>query len=262
MPTADARIDEFARFAEDLLRESGELILHYFGKPLHVRLKADRSPVTVADRDAEALLRARIQARYPGHQVLGEEQGTSGAENAHLQWVLDPIDGTKAFVRGVPLFGTLIGLLERGRPILGAIHLPATGELLLGAQGRPTRLNGEPVHVSDVTELERAAVMLTCPDSIFETGHGAAFHALRARAELVRGWGDCYGHFLVATGRAEVMLDPVMNLWDIAALKPCVEGAGGRLTDFAGNGEHLGTSALSTNGALHQTVLEILGTDR
>jgi histidinol phosphatase-like enzyme (inositol monophosphatase family) len=254
----DLHIDEWAAFASDLARESGELILHYYRKPLDVQRKADQSPVTVADRDAEALLRARIEARYPDHQVLGEEAGTSGPPEARFQWVLDPIDGTKAFVRGVPLFGTLIGLLDRGRPVLGVIHLPATGELLIGAEGRATTLNGELVRVSGVDTLRGAAVMLTCPDTIFEMGYGEAFHALRGQAELVRGWGDCYGHFLVATGRAEVMLDPTMNLWDIAALKPCVEGAGGRLTDFSGEGNTLGTSALSTNGALHDPVLRIL----
>jgi histidinol phosphatase-like enzyme (inositol monophosphatase family) len=252
------RTGEWARFATELAGESGELILRYFRKPLDVQRKPDQSPVTAADREAEALLRARIRARYPEHAVLGEEGGGSGPAAARFQWVLDPIDGTKAFVRGVPLFGTLIGLLDAGRPILGVIHLPATGELLLGVEGQPTLLNGEPVRVSSVTELERAAVMLTCPHSIFETGHGAAFHVLRSRAELVRGWGDCYGHFLVATGRADVMLDPVMNLWDVAALKPCVEGAGGRLTDFAGENSRLGTSALSPTGALHLAVLDIL----
>jgi histidinol phosphatase-like enzyme (inositol monophosphatase family) len=172
--------------------------------------------------------------------------------------VLDPIDGTLSFVRGVPLFGTLIGLLEEGRPILGAIHIVALGELMIGAAGRPTTLNGKPVRVSPVRELEQATVLLTCPAAIFEKGHGEAFHRLRSRAALMRGWGDCYGHVLVASGRAEIMLDPQMSFWDIVALKPCVEGAGGRLTDFAGQGETIGDSALSTNGALHDAVLEIL----
>jgi histidinol phosphatase-like enzyme (inositol monophosphatase family) len=252
----EARMEQWIEFATALARASGEVILRHYGGPLDVELKADRSPVTVADREAEALLRARIAARYPDHQVLGEEGGASGQEGAALQWVLDPIDGTQSFVRGVPLFGTLIGLMEEGRPILGVIHLPVTGEMLIGARGRPTTLNGRPVRVSSVRQLERAALLLTCPHTILETGHGEAFHRLRARVELVRGWGDCFGHFLVATGRAEIMLDPIVNLWDVAALKPCVEGAGGRLTDFAGNA--LGPSALSTNALLHDSVLELL----
>ena len=202
-------------------------------------------------------MREMIPRRFPDHGILGEEFGPERTD-AEFVWVLDPVDGTKAFTTACPLFGTLIGLLEEGRPILGAIHLPATGELALGARGRPTLLNGKPVRVSAVRALEQATVLLTDPAEIFERGYGEAFHRLRARAELVRGWGDCYGHFLVATGRAEVMLDPVMNLWDIAALKPCVEGAGGRLTDFAGEGERLGESALSTNGLLHDAVLDAL----
>ncbi len=251
-------MQELVDFTEHLARRSGELILRHFGEPLAVERKADGTPVTVADREAERLLRAEIEARYPDHAVLGEEGGQSGAEGAAFQWVLDPIDGTKAFVRGVPLFGTLIALLEEGRPVLGAIHLPALGQLLIGARDRPTTLNGRPVRVSDVGALGRATLLLTSPASIFELGHGAAYHRLRERVELVRGWGDCYGHFLVASGRAEVMLDPVMNLWDVAALKPCIEGAGGRLTDLEGKGSGLGESALSTNGHLHEEVLSLL----
>ena len=232
-------MQELVDFTEHLARRSGELILRHFGGPLTVERKADDTPVTVADREAERLLRAEIEARYPDHAILGEEGGQSGAEGAAFQWVLDPIDGTKAFVRGVPLFGTLIALLEEGRPVLGAIHLPALGQLLIGARDSITTLNGRPVRVSDVDDLGRATLLLTSPASIFELGHGAAYHRLRERVELVRGWGDCYGHFLVACGRAEIMLDPVMNLWDVAALKPCIEGAGGRLTDLAGEGRRL-----------------------
>ena len=157
------------------------------------------------------------------------------------------------------MFGTLIALLEEGQPVLGAIHLPATGDLLLGARGLPTTLNGRAVRVSEVADLNRATLLLTSPSAVFELGHGEAFHRLRKRVELVRGWGDCYGHFMVATGRAEIMIDPIMNLWDIAALKPCVEGAGGKLTDLEGQGG-LGESVLSTNGLLHQQVLDLIGT--
>jgi histidinol phosphatase-like enzyme (inositol monophosphatase family) len=252
-------LDGWLDFAVSLARESGELILRYYRTQLAIEEKPDHSPVTIADREAEALMRRRIEARHPDHAVLGEEGGLSGPPEAELRWVLDPIDGTRAFVHGVPLFGTLIGLLRGDRPILGIIHLPATGELMAGAEGRPTLLNGKAVRVSDVTDLSKATVLLTCPSTLFDMGHGEAFHRLRGRAGLVRGWGDCYGHFLVAAGRAEVMLDPIMNLWDVAALQPCVEGAGGRLTDFGGSSA-LGASALSTNGALHDQVLDLLGT--
>jgi histidinol phosphatase-like enzyme (inositol monophosphatase family) len=254
----DASLDALLDFAASLARESGALILRYYRTQLAVEEKPDRSPVTRADKEAEELMRRRIESRFPGHAVLGEEGGTSGREQAELRWVLDPIDGTRAFVHGVPLFGTLIGLLRGDRPLLGIIHLPATGELMAGAEGRATLLNGRPVRVSAETDLGRATLLMTCPATLFESGYGPAFHRLRSRVALVRGWGDCFGHFLVAAGRAEAMLDPVMNLWDVAALQPCVAGAGGRLTDFSGN-PALGASALSTNGALHDEVLSLLG---
>jgi histidinol phosphatase-like enzyme (inositol monophosphatase family) len=245
-------------FTEHLARESGKLVMTHFGSQLQVERKADQTPVTIADRKAEELMRSLIGARFPDHQVLGEEGGLSGPADAPYQWVLDPIDGTKSFIHGVPLFGTLIALLEQGQPILGAIHLPALGDLLIGAQGRQTTLNGRAVRVSPTRELREATVLYTCPVEMRNQGYEQAFQRLSDQVRLVRNWGDCYGHLLVAVGRADVMFDPVLNLWDVAALKPCVEGAGGRLTDREGRGAMLGESALSTNGSLHEPVLAIL----
>ena len=256
--TPPPHMDAYIRFVQQVLGETGPLIMGYFRSGLAVEDKADHTPVTLADREAETLLRQRIQATFPTHQVLGEEYGLTGPSQAELQWVLDPIDGTKAFIHGVPLFGTLLALLHQGQPILGAIHLPALGELLLGAQGHPTTLNGQPVRVSTTSRLEDATLLLTSPSTLFDMGLGDAFHNLRKRVKLVRCWGDCYGHFLVATGRADIMLDPVMNLWDVAPMKPILEGAGGKHTDMAGNPSGVSTSALSTNGLLHPHVLEIL----
>lgn len=250
-------VDELIAFAGDLAGESGELIRGYFGRQLDVQRKADATPVTAADREAEGLLRRRIEARYPEHQVLGEEGGLSGPPEAVHQWVLDPIDGTKSFIHGVPLFGTLIALLEGGRPVLGVIHLPVSGELCIGAEGCPTTVNARPVRVSPVRELAEATLVYTDSLRLRRLGLDARFAALADRVRLVRGWGDCYGHFLVAAGRAEIMYDPELNLWDVAALKPCVEGAGGRLTDREGR-EGLGESALSTNGHLHDAALALL----
>ena len=251
-------MQDWIDFAEELAQESGELIRAYFGKGVAVERKADRTPVTVADREAEALLRKRIEARYPDHQVLGEEEGLSGAEGARYRWVLDPIDGTKSFIHGVPLFGTLIALLEEGQPILGVIHLPIQRALLLGVRGRETTLNREPVRVSNTRDLREATLAVTSTKVLYDLGYGPAYQHLQERVELVRSWGDCYGHFLVATGSADIMFDPIMNPWDIAALKPCIEGAGGRITDREGGTPNLGESALSTNGFLHDEVLAIL----
>lgn len=254
----DRPMDEWIELARELAHESGKLISGYFGTRLEVKRKADDSPVTIADQESEALMRRIIESRYPDHAVVGEEHGTSGNPDAPYQWLLDPIDGTKSFIHGVPLFCTLIALLENGRPILGVIHLPALGDLMIGAKGRKTTLNGEPVRVSGTTELSQATVAFTCTKELWAHGHGEAFQSLQERAGLVRGWGDGYGYLLVASGRADVMIDPVLNAWDVAALKPCIEGAGGRITEISGAEKDLGESAVCTNGHLHSEVLDIM----
>lgn len=253
-----SNMEEFAAFASGLTRESGALIMEYFGRDVGVQIKNDQTPVTVADQRAEALLRQRIGSRYPEHQILGEEEGLSGPGDAEYRWVLDPIDGTKSFIRGVPLFGTLIALLHEDQPVLGLIHLPAMGQLLTGARGMPTTCNGTPVHVSGTRDLASATVLFTSPGELYRRGYGAALQELTKRVGLVRSWGDCFGHFLVATGQADAMFDPILNIWDVAALKPCIEGAGGKLTDRQGDPTGLGDSALSSNGHLHREVLQIM----
>ena len=256
-------MQELIDFATELAQASGRLILDYYEQALRgagpeVIQKADATPVTVADRQAEALMRSMIEQRHPEHEVLGEEGGSSGPQGAARQWVLDPIDGTKSFVHGVPLFGTLIALLEEGRPVLGVIHLPATGELMIGAKGRGTTVNGRPVHVRGTARLEEATFAFTDSARIHRMGMTEGFLELQRRVRIVRGWGDCYGHFLVAAGRVDIMMDPLLSVWDVAALKPCVEGAGGRLTEIGGADPPLGSSALSTNGHLHAATLAVL----
>ena len=253
----EGQIDGWIGLTRELADASSKLILKHYGTALDVQSKPDRSPVTVADKQAEALLRRMIAERHPEHQVLGEEEGLSGPPDAEYQWVLDPIDGTKAFIHRVPLFGTLIALLRRGEPILGAIHLCALGELMIGAQGRPTEVNGKPVRVTRTARLDEATVLYTDSLNWWQQGQGRGFRRVQEGAFLVRGWGDCFGHFQVAAGRADGMFDPVLNLWDVAALRPCVEGAGGRITDVHGGGG-IGTSALSTNGLLHEELLALI----
>src|SRR5262249_50189818 len=153
---------------------------------VQVITKADQSPVTIADRESEALMRGLIESHYPDHQVLGEEEGLSGKANAEYQWVLDPIDGTRPFVRKVPLFGTLIGLLHKGQPVLGVIHIPPSGVLCIGATGHPTTLNGAPVKVRLTPRLEDATVLYTNTQTWWEGGHGEAFQRLQQKAGLVR----------------------------------------------------------------------------
>ena len=251
-------IEEFKRFAIELAEQSGDFIRPLFGAPgLKVETKNDQSPVTAADRGAEDLLRARIAARFPDHGIIGEEFGTERGD-AEFVWVLDPIDGTKSFITGVPLWGTLIALLHRGQPVLGCIHQPILKQLVIG-DGATTTLNGRPVLCRATTQVEDATVLYSDPLNPEKYRNGAAHEALLRRAKLVRTWGDCSGYLLVATGQADVMLDPIMNPWDIAALVPIVRGAGGVITDWCGDAAYPAESTVAAaTPALHARVIAAL----
>jgi histidinol phosphatase-like enzyme (inositol monophosphatase family) len=226
-------LEAHREFALELARASGEFIKPYFaGRDLGVERKADGTIVTAADRGAEKLMREMIQAKFPEHGVVGEEFASERA-NAEYVWVLDPIDGTISFASGVPLFGTLIALKHQGRPVLGIIHQPVLGELVLG-DGETTTHNGQMVHCSSTARIDEAKLLATGFKSVEVHQNGPAFFNLVRRCKTVRGWGDCYGYLMVATGRADIMCDPIMNEWDIAALIPVIRGAGGVLTDWQG----------------------------
>ncbi|HRI56989.1 MAG TPA: histidinol-phosphatase [Anaerolineae bacterium] len=248
---------EFLPFVRQLADESGALIRRYFRSGYQVEFKADASPVTIADRGAEELLRTLIARAYPDHGILGEEFGAHNAE-AEYTWVLDPIDGTKAFVSGTYLWGTLIALQKRGRPALGAIHQPVVGDLLVGV-GDNAWLNGQPAHVSACTRVEEAILLTTDHWNVFAHQNGPAFAALSRRVARYNNWGDCHGYYLVATGGAQIMGDPIMNPWDLMALIPVIEGAGGVITDWQGNDPVVGVSSLATSSpALHAAVIAAL----
>ena len=249
-------------FAVESAWLAGRVTLRYFQSGVAVERKSDASPVTAADREAEALLRERILRWFPQDGIEGEEFGASRPE-ARRRWILDPIDGTASFVHGVPLYGVLIGYELDDDPIVGVIHFPALGEMIEAARGLGCRWNGRPARVSAVDRIEDAAVLLTdsarppsCP------GKGPAllpgWPDLSTRADVVRTWGDCYGHALVATGRAEAMIDPVVSPWDVAAIVPVVEEAGGVFTDLAGRRTIRGGSAVSTNAALDRELRSML----
>ncbi|MCZ6596437.1 MAG: inositol monophosphatase family protein [Planctomycetota bacterium] len=247
-------------FAVDIARDAGALTLRYFRSPeLEVETKPDGTCVTVADRQAERLLRECIEDSYPDDTILGEEEetrdGTSGCT-----WILDPIDGTESFRRGVPLYGILIGLEADGEMVLGVVNLPAAGELVCAARGLGARWHvgdGRPreARVSGVRRIEEAMICTTATKTYGKVGRPDLFTRLAGRARHDRGWSDCYGHVLVATGRADIAIDPLMNLWDSAALLPVVEGAGGRFTDLSGERTIRGGNAISTNGHLHDALL-------
>ncbi len=254
-------------FALAIAREAGALTLEYFGSErLRTETKADGSPVTRADREAERLLVTRIRDAFPEDGILGEESGETPGKNAR-RWILDPIDGTKSFMRGVPLYGTLVALEAEGRPVVGVACLPALREAVFAARGEGAfwarGLGGDETtvraRVSTVDHLDRALFCTTSPRGFERSGQTAFYQRLRGRVAIERGWSDCYGHMLVATGRAEIMIDPaMMKIWDCAALQPIVEEAGGRFTDLSGSPTHRGGSAISTNLALADEVRALL----
>ena len=253
----DVNLDLYRAFLIELAEKSGDFIRPYFAAPdLAVETKSDRTPVTAADRGAEELMRRMIHARFPGHGILGEEFGPENTE-AEFVWVLDPIDGTRAFAAATPLFGTLIALRQGGQPVLGAIHQPVLRQLVVG-DGRQTTLNGRPVRVRATARLEEATLL--CSDVLTPARHqnGGAFAALGQRVKQLRTWGDCYGYLLVATGWADIMCDPIMNPWDVAALIPVVRGAGGIITDWQGRDPVNAASIVAATPALHPQVIAAL----
>ncbi|MDX1393708.1 MAG: inositol monophosphatase family protein [Gemmatimonadota bacterium] len=252
--------DDLRPFVTGLAERSGDVLRRHFRSPgLSVETKGDDSPVTIADREAEEVLRAAIRRRFPDHGIIGEEFGTEKG-NADTVWVLDPIDGTISYVAGVALFGTLIGVIHRGRPILGAIHQPITRELVIGTSSGTT-LGDRPTRVRDTRTLASCTLLTTDPTLILDhIGRGAydRFEALTREVGTYRGWGDCYGYLLVATGRADAMADPILHPWDLLPLIPVVEGAGGVITTWTGDDPVDGSSAVAASPRLHGEILRAL----
>jgi len=248
-------------------RVAGDHTLRYFGaESLGVDRKSDGSPVTRADREAEELLRERIRAARPDDGILGEEGGESPGTSG-VTWILDPVDGTRSFVHEVPLYGTLVGIEIDGAARVGVAYLPALREMVYAARGLgavrvvavgQANESRAPARVSGVDELGRALFCTTSVGGFERSGHRAVYDRLRGAVARDRGWSDCYGHVLVATGRAEVMVDPLMHVWDCAALQPIVEEAGGVFTDLAGRPTHRGGSAISSNAALAPAIRRLV----
>jgi len=249
--------DTLKQFAIELAEASGDFIRPYFANPaLVVETKRDSSPVTAADRGAEELMRARIAHRFPGHGIIGEEFGDDRPD-AEWVWVLDPIDGTKSFMTACPLFGTLIALLHEGRPVLGIIHQPVLRQLLIG-DNTTSMLNGRPVKVRPCAAFEDATLLTSDPLNPAKYQNGPAFDSVARKARIFRTWGDCYGYLLVASGWADIVVDPIMNSWDIAAVVPILRGAGGVISDWQGNSPYPATSIVATNPTLHPKLIAAL----
>jgi histidinol-phosphatase len=238
--------------AVDAARSAGAIVERHFRDGVATETKKDGTPVTAADRESERELRRVIAKAFPTHAILGEEDGET-AGDPDYRWILDPIDGTKTFVAGVPLFGVLVGVEVRGDPAVGVIHLPALDETIAAARGEGCTKDGWPCHVSTTPRIEEATLVTTSPRQCRRDAPRYAELAERVRIE--RGWGDCYGYGLVATGRADIACDNRLSPWDLCAIVPIVEEAGGRITDWRGERTIHGRSALITNGLLHDEAL-------
>ena len=241
----------------DLARRAGAITLQYFNTHLEIISKSDNSPVTIADRSTEEWLRAEIGRRFPNDGIVGEEYGTKEGSSGR-RWILDPIDGTRSFIHGVPLYGVMIGVENDGEMMGGAIYVPPLNEMVVAVRGQGCYWNGRRASVSVKSKLEEATICTSDIMHHYEHNKGAGWDALCRRVALVRTWGDCFGYIMVATGRADVMLDAVMSPWDIAALQPIIEEAGGRLTDYEGNTGIYGKDSIGSNGLLHDEVLKIV----
>ncbi|MBI2824664.1 MAG: histidinol-phosphatase [Planctomycetia bacterium] len=249
--------------AKAIALEAGAIALRYFCQDNYqVEWKRDASPVTVADREAEHHLRRRIAAAFPADAILGEEHGEQPGTSG-LRWILDPIDGTKSFISGVPLFGTLVAVEHDGRGVVGVVHIPALAETVYAAVGGGAwHTRGEspprPARVSDKRALADGLFCTSDVKGFGEIGRESAYGRLQAASRLCRTWGDCYGYVLVATGRAELMVDPRMNVWDCAALQPVLEEAGGTFTDWQGTPTIHGGEAIATNGYVFEEAMSLV----
>lgn len=245
-------------FAIELAWAGGRRTLAHYNNAVAVELKDDGSPVTVADRDAEQVMRGLIRARFPDHAIVGEEFGADEPAASGVRWILDPIDGTKAFIHGVPFFGTLVAAEVDGEPLVGAMYFPALDELIVAAKGRGCRWNGRPCRVTEGVPLARGLVATTCVDSLAKRLGPERYAELCARTWLRRTWGDCYAYALLATGRAQVALDAEVSLWDCGPLLTIVEEAGGRFTSWAGERTIGGGDAVASTADLYDPVMALL----
>jgi histidinol-phosphatase len=244
-------------FAIDAAWQAGRITLGFFQREIAIERKGDQTPVTAADRAAEAHLRDLIGRAWPEHGIVGEELGQQRGRSRY-RWILDPIDGTKSFLCGVPLYTTLVALVEDDRPVLGVVNVPALGEMIYASRGGGCYWNGRPARVSDVTSLQDAVLVGTNLDTFARYGKAEAWRRLTSATYLQRTWGDAYGYTLVATGRAEIMVDPIMSVWDCGPLQVILEEAGGTFTDWAGEPTIFGGDSIATNGLLFEDVMQLV----
>lgn len=249
--------DFYLQAVAEVAKLAGDFAMSHYGRNIAVEIKGDGSPVTVADRGAEERARAWIEQRFPDDGILGEEFGDV-RPNAQRRWIIDPIDGTKSFVRTVPLWGTLVAVTEGESVLAGCAYFPAVAETVVAALGDGCFWNGTRCSVSSQSDLASATVLVTDDTFAQREERERAWRKLTAGAGVVRTWGDCYGYLLVATGRADVMIDDVVSPWDAAALYPIITEAGGIFTDWTGKPTAFGGDIIATNAALGAQVRNIL----
>ncbi len=250
---------KYLDFAIETAYLAGRLTLGYYQTGVRPDFKTDDSPVTVADKKAEELIRARIEKNFPRHEILGEEFGQRDAfQHASHRWIIDPIDGTKAFTRGIPLYSVLIGLEIENNVEVGVAYFPALDEMVAAATGEGCWWNGRRAQVSDVSDLSRAYVAFSDPRLFDQYNRRDDWEKIKNATYHRGGWGDAYGYALIATGRAELMLDPVMEAWDCAPFPPILSEAGGYFGDWKGDRTIWGQEALGTTNVLLEQVLEMI----
>ena len=243
--------------AVEAARQAGQLALRYFDAGLAVEWKHDHSPVTAADREAEALLRTTLLGKFPHDGFLGEEHGEQPGSSG-FRWIIDPIDGTRNFVRGIPIWATLVGLEYKDEQIAGVCDVPTLRQTYRALRGGGAFRDDRPIQVSDVAALDQAILFYSSLSWFVRAGKAKEFLELAVRTQRQRGFGDFYGFVLVAQGSGEVMAEHGVHAWDVAALKPILEEAGGRLTDWDGTPTIHRTDVIASNGRLHDAALRIL----
>ena len=249
-------LEELSPFLEEITRETGKIIQEYFHKDITVEFKDDHTPVTIADKKVEEYLRHRISHEFPKHGIIGEEFAPQN-EDAEYVWVLDPIDGTKSFISKVPLFGTLIALTHNGKPVLGLFHQPLLNLFLIG-DNQIAFLNKRRVRARKISSIAQARLLTTDIMNFQKRGMLDKFLKLMGKVELVRTWGDCFGYYLVSVGMGDIMIDPMVNLWDAMAVVPIIQGAGAKITDLAGQKPENPESLVAAIPEIHREVMRMI----
>lgn len=249
-------LDAIHKSAIEIAKEGGGHTLQYFNQAVEIERKSDDSPVTVADREAESIMRESITEQFPDHGIIGEEHGRTN-ESSEIQWILDPIDGTKSFIHGVPLYTTLIGVVVEGKPVCGVIFAPVLNELCEAAVGKGTRLNDKECLVRGCDDLSKATFLSTDAYTAVDYDFGEAFDSLMEQTRLHRTWGDAYGHMMVATGRADIMFDPILSIWDAAPMQTILSEAGGIFCDTTGKETIESGNGISCSRGLLPEVLRV-----